>query len=417
MRTKGKPSGLLGGVAVAAIAAFGAVAPAQAQDTVLNLIHFAPFKAATEEAIASFQAANPGIQIRASFTAEPQAVRAQFTTGNAPDITLVYPGDGSAMAAAQLAKAGLLEDLSDRPWAKTISPSFRQGVSHDGKVYVVPTGYSYIAMYTNDEVMKSIGADIPKTFTELLAFCDKAKATTTPIAFGLKEQIPTLFPGYALASSTAFADNPNFAADQAAGRTNFQQGYRRSLEMYLEMRDRGCFSRTASGNSNDDALRLIAGGRAAMFVGVNAYLPAILRINADAKITQSPFPGNADASKVRVPLGPTIAYAVTAQSRNKEAAKRFLDHLANPDVNRKWAETAAQLAAADIDAAPKIPGNSAAIAAALAEKRTVLYLDRTWPNGRVQPIYMAGIQELFGGQTTIDALLKRLDEAFASGAP
>lgn len=405
------------GLAAGAAVSVGLAGHAAAQDKTLNLVHFAPFKAATEEAIASFQAANPGVEIKASFTSEPQAVRAQFTTGNPPDITLVYPGDGSAMAAHQLAKAGLLEDLSDRAWTKSISPSLRGSVSYDGKVFVVPTGYSYIAMYTNDEVMKSVGADVPRTFTELLAFCDKAKATTTPIAFGLKEQIPTLFIGYALASSTAFADNPAFAADQAAGKATFQQGYKRSLEMYMEMRDRGCFSRTASGNSNDDAMRMIAGGRAAMFVGVNAYLPGIMKMNPDAKITQSPFPGNADAAKVRLPIGPTIAYAVTRQAKNKDLAKQFLDHLARPEVNRKWAETAAQMNAADIDSTPRPPGNSSAIAAALADKRTVLYLDRTWPNGRVQPIYMAGIQELFGGQTTIDALLKRLDEAFATGAP
>ncbi|MBM3524560.1 MAG: extracellular solute-binding protein [Alphaproteobacteria bacterium] len=237
-----------------------------------------------------------------------------------------------------------------------------------------------------------------------------------PVAIGLKEQIPTLFIGYALASSTAFADNPDFAADQAAGRTNFQQGYRASLEMYMQMRDRGCFSRTASGNSNDDALRQLAGGRAALFVGVNPYLTAIMRFNPEAKITQTPFPGNADAAKIRLPIGPTIAYGVTSQSKNKEAAKKFVDFFAQPDVNRAWSAAGAQMSAADIDGAPKPPGSAAAVAEALTAKRTVLFLDRTWPNARIQPIYMAGVQELFAGQTTIEALLKRLDEAYAAGS-
>lgn len=46
----------------------------------------------------------------------------------------------------------------------------------------------------------------------------------------------------------------------------------------------------------------------------------------------------------------------------------------------------------------------------------MLYLDRAWPNARIQPVYMAGVQQLFAGQTTIDALLKRLDDTYALGA-
>lgn len=407
--------GRLSTIVVSALA-LGHLTEARAQETILNLTFISSYKAATDQVIEGFQAANPGIKIRASYTAEPQSVRALFTTGNAPDITLVYPGDGSAMAATQLAKAKVLEDLTDRPWVKSVSPSLIGGVSHEGKVYVVPSGYSYIAMFSNDDVVASVGLPLPKTYQELLAFCDKAKATTIPIAIGLKENIPTLFIGYALASSTAFADNPRFAEDQAAGKASFASGYKRSLEMYMEMRDRGCFSRTATGNSNDDALRQIAGGRAAIFVGVNAYLTAITRYGPDAKITQTPFPGNADPEKIRLPIGPTIAFGINAQSKHKEAAKAFLDYFARPDVNRAWAAGSAQMSAVDIDAEPKTPGNSTAIAAALKAKRTVMFLDRTWPNAKIQPIYMAGVQELFAGQTTIDALLKRLDEAYAEGA-
>ena len=126
--------------------------------------------------------------------------------------------------------------------------------------------------------------------------------------------------------------------------------------------------------------------------------------------------GNADAAKVRLPLGPTPGYGVSAQSKNKAAAKKFIAYLQRPEVNRAWALAAAQLAGADIDAAPQTPGNSEAIRELLVAKRTVLYLDRAWPNARIQPVYMAGVQQLFAGQTTIEALLKRLDDAYALGA-
>ncbi len=394
------------------LALAGGVNVAQAQE--LTLSYFAAYKAATDQAIAGFEAANPGIKIRASYTPEPQTIRAQFTTGNAPDVTLVYPGDGSSMALIQLAKAGMLEDLSAEPWAKSIPQSFRRSVMYNGKTYVPPTTYSFITMLSNDEVMKKLGASVPVNFNELLAFCDKAKASTVPIAFGLKETIPTLFPGYALIASTAFADNPTFADDHAAGKTSFARGYKQSMEMYVQMRDRGCFSRTAAGNSNDDALKQIANGQAALYVGVVAFLPAIVKYNPDVKITQSPFPGNVDESKVRLPIGPTITYGVSAQSKHKDAAKKFVAYIAQPDNLRKWAATVNQLVATDIESAPAPVGNATAVANMLKAKRTVEYLDRNWPNSKIQPAYMAGIQELLSNQTTVDALLKRLDDAYTA---
>ena len=404
------------GAAALAVATISGAATANAQGTTLTLMFLGSYQAANEQAIAGFQKENPDITIKASYTAEPQSIRALFTTGNAPDIPMVYPGDGSAIAVKQLARAGLLEDLSGEAWAKTVSPSFIQSVTFQDKVYVLPTGYSYIAMYANDEVMKSVGATVPRNFADLLSFCDKAKATTIPMAFGLKEQLPVLFPGYALAASTAFADNARFAEDQASGKASFSSGYRASMEMYLQMRDHGCFSKDASGNSNDDALRQVAGGKAGLYVGVINYLPLIMKYNPDAKIIQAPFPGNTDAAKVRLPLGPTPGYGVSSQSKNKAAAKKFIAYLQRPEVNRAWALAAAQLAGADIDAAPQTPGNSEAIRELLVAKRTVLYLDRAWPNARIQPVYMAGVQQLFAGQTTIEALLKRLDDAYALGA-
>ena len=121
---------LLGGLACLTLASAPAVLSAQE----LTMSYLASYKTATDQAIAGFEATNPGIKIRASYTADGQSIRAQLTTGNAPDITLVYPGDGSPMALIQLAKAGMLEDLSAEPWARTVPQSFRRAVTLNGKV-------------------------------------------------------------------------------------------------------------------------------------------------------------------------------------------------------------------------------------------------------------------------------------------
>ena len=70
-----------------------------------------------EELIAAYKKENPDVTIKATFAPTDQlqtALRAQLGGGGAPDLFVVWPGNGSAMSVKQLAPSGLLADLSDQ---------------------------------------------------------------------------------------------------------------------------------------------------------------------------------------------------------------------------------------------------------------------------------------------------------------
>src|SRR4051794_35568561 len=76
------------------------------------------------------------VKFNASYAPTDQvqtSVRTQLGAGNAPDIHVVFPGNGSAMSMAQIAKANLLADLSDQEWTKKIPENFKPAFQSGGK--------------------------------------------------------------------------------------------------------------------------------------------------------------------------------------------------------------------------------------------------------------------------------------------
>src|SRR5690349_12089116 len=73
-----------------------------------------------EKVVDAFKAANPGITVNLSTSGADQyqqQIRTQLSSGTAPDVMTVWPGNGNPGATYVIAKPGYLLDLSDRPWA------------------------------------------------------------------------------------------------------------------------------------------------------------------------------------------------------------------------------------------------------------------------------------------------------------
>ena len=49
------------------------------------------------------------------------------------------------------------------------------------------------------------------------------------------------------------------------------------------------------------------------------------------------------------------------------------------------------------------------------EGKTDPFMDQLWPNARVQQTHFAVVQELLGGQTTVQDALAQMDDAYQQG--
>ena len=416
---------LMGGLAVAAAATACSTRPettatagnGQAAATELKFVGVADQKAPMDGLVAAYQKAKPAVRLTTSFAPTDQvqtSLRTQLGAGNAPDLHVVYPGSGSAMSMTEIAKAGLLADLSAQAWTQTIPTGFKPAFQVDGKTLMYSAGSSVIGAVYNKKVFEKAGiAAPPTTWSEFLAVCDKLKkAGVVPIALGAQTPWVTQLITYALVPSTVYAKDPAFDDKQLAGQTSFaQSGWRQAMEMYLELQKRGFFNDKPNGTTFEQQTSMVATGKAAMAIQVSAVLPDFRKAaSSPDDLSMFPVPGADDAASVWIPAGVVVGLGASAKGKNAEEAKAFVDFLGKQENINAWAKAIAAIpltqdASSDIDPAVQsfLP---------FTKDRAVPFMDQRWPNAEVQPVHFAVVQELLAGDSTIDEALKKMDEAY-----
>ncbi|MGN9842602.1 extracellular solute-binding protein [Nonomuraea sp. H19] len=415
---------LMGGLAAAAAATACSTRPETTATTgggpvtaELKFIGVADQKSAMDELVAGYQKVKPAVRITASYAPTDQvqtSVRTQLGAGNAPDLHVVYPGNGSAMSMSQIAKAGLLADLSAQAWTQTIPAGFKPAFQLDGKTYIYSAGSSVIGAVYNTKVFEKAGIEAPPaTWSEFLAVCDKLKkAGVVPIALGAQTPWVTQLITYALVPSTVYAKDPTFDDKQLAGQATFaQSGWRQAMEMYLELQKRGFFNDKPNGTTFEQQTSMVATGKAAMAIQVSAVLPDFRKAaSSPGDLSMFPVPGADDANSVWIPAGVVVGLGAGAKGKNVEEAKAFIDFLGKQESINAWAKA--------ISAIPLTQDASSTIDPAVqsflpfTKDRAVPFMDQRWPNAEVQPVHFAVIQELLAGKSTIDEALKKMDEAY-----
>jgi raffinose/stachyose/melibiose transport system substrate-binding protein len=419
---------MMGGLAVAAAATACSTNPqsggtaatgasgAAAVD--LKFVGVADQKVPMDAILAAYKQAKAGVSIAASYAPTDQvqtSLRTQLGAGNAPDLHVVYPGSGSAMSMAEIAKAGLLADLSAQAWTQTIPTGFKPAFQQDGKTFMYSAGSSVIGAIYNKKVFQEAGIDAPPTtWTEFLGVCEKLKkAGKVPIALGAQTPWVTQLITYALVPSTVYAKDPTFDDKQSAGQTSFaQSGWRDAMEMYLELQKRGYFNDKPNGTTFEQQTSMVATGKAAMAIQVSAVLPAFRdAATSPDDLSMFPLPGSDDAATVWIPAGVVVGLGASAKGKNAEEAKAFIDFLGKQENINIWAKAVAAIpltqdANSTIDPAVEsfLP---------FTKDRAVPFMDQRWPNAEVQPTHFAVVQELLSGKSTIDEALKKMDEAYA----
>ncbi len=185
------------GVSTAVVALALLVGPALASAQEVTLwTHWAAEKIKrefVEDAIRQFEAANPGVRIKASWyekTALYAALKTALRAGQGPDIFYAEPDQVEYM------ENGLLLDLSGLNW-NNIEPWAREIWSYKGKPYGFPLEAWTVEVYYNQKMLQDIGMTVPASrqfdAAQFLDLTRKAKAKGwTPMSLGVGDRP---FPG------------------------------------------------------------------------------------------------------------------------------------------------------------------------------------------------------------------------------
>ncbi len=370
----------------------------------------------------AFEKLHPGVHVQlveSPSNTYQTTVRAQLAANHGPDVMWVWGGSGNAMATQILAKAGLLQDLTDRPWVSKIGETATSLVAYQGKTYALnayenPTGVLY-----NTEMLKKLGVSVPTTFSALLTFCGDVSAKgIVPIALGNQTGYLNTETPLELANTLVYSQDPDFAKQVTSGQVTWTSSelwntaLKKSLEQYLQMRDAKCFEPNSTGFSDQAANQLVSSQKA---LGVNIIAPAIASVvkgNPNLKYDMFAIPATDNPDDTYLTVNTGAAYAVNKASPNLKTAIAFVDFLAADE----------QLAAASKAnfGVPYTPTKSTVVQDEMKgvsdlyfAGKTALWQTNFWPNADVKQAMIAACQNLILGKATAQDVVDAVNKALA----
>jgi raffinose/stachyose/melibiose transport system substrate-binding protein len=372
-----------------------------------------------EDVVKAFEAANPGVKVNLTTSGADQyqqQIRTQLSSGTAPDVMTVWPGNGNPGANYVLAKPGYLLDLSDQPWAAKLPDAVKTVAQYNGKTYDAIFGLNGIGAVYNQQALDKAGLTPPSTWTQLLSFCKAAAAKGTPaFALGIQDNWVTQLVLYALVATTVYSEDPDFDKKMQAGQATFaHSAWTTAMAKYLDMNNAGCFQKSPLGTSYEASQDLAATGKTLGLVQGNWVISLLKQKNPDGTFILKTLPATDDANSFLMPAAAGAGYGINAKAKNKALALKFVNYIMSPQGMSLFNKKQGSL--------PSLAETGSTVDPSLAElttfinnNRTVPFMDQLWPNAKVQQTMLSGLQEIFSGQSTPDKVLAAMDADYKTG--
>lgn len=215
----------------------------------------------------------------------------------------------------------------------------RAAAVYNGKKYLLPFDYHYVAMFYNPKVMAKAGiTSMPTTWAELLTDAARLKAKgITPFALGSKNSWPAEFWFDYLLLRTAGA---GYRQQLMAGHAKYTDPQVvKAFQLWKSLFDKGYFNPSPNSIDWPQAADMVAKGQAAMTL-MGTWISAYWDSNKVQPVTGYnffPFP-EVTPGVPQAALGPVDGFALAAGTRNK-ASEKVLGCLASAPAQQKWALT------------------------------------------------------------------------------
>lgn len=290
-----------------------------------------------DKLVVSFNKKHPGIKVTHDSTSN---LIAQFVRGNPPDIDC----DNYNLTTAIFVGRGVLADLADLPQAKTIDPKVQALVTQYGQFHgetsVLPYSVTACGVVYNVDIFDKVGAQVPKTWSEFLALCDKLKSKNiTPIYATYKDPWTVkqgLF-DYVAGGSINVADfykrlaaeGKNLGPDSPV---SFRHDFQPVMKQMLEVLPFSNADAPSRGYADGNAA--FAHGQGAMYLQGPWAIGQMAAVNPKLKLATFPLPAtdNPADTKCRVNLDLAIWLPRILSGAKRTNAIKVLDYLMDPAV-------------------------------------------------------------------------------------
>jgi raffinose/stachyose/melibiose transport system substrate-binding protein len=327
------------GAATAACAGMMPALPARADDTVTLWSWRTEDEAAMRRIFDVFEKENPGTKVDIQFTPDADYQNRLSTAlrgGRGPDIAQL-----KAYGELQpFVEAGYLDALDESvPELKNFPDAALGGARGraDGKLYGVPYSVPMMGVFYNRDIFAAQGIEIPKTYKDFVAACEKLKAAgITPIAAGgANGSAWALEIGLGVIGPTIYG--PGFYAEMMSGKATFEDPrWIAAVKRYVELKP--YFSDGFAGVDYTTSTQQFIGGKAAMFFGGSFENGSFKAQNPNLKFSIFPFPADDAATQLFTSSFSDGSYGLVSESGNKEAATKVLNFMASAEFAQLFAD-------------------------------------------------------------------------------
>lgn len=369
--------------------------------------------------VPAFEEANPGVTVEVVSSGGQgyeEFMRTRIAAGTAPDVIRVFPGSGgNTMTVGQLAKIGVLADLSDAEWTDQLNDAQRSlFAGAEGEIVAVPLGATGLGPVYNDRALEEVGAAIPTTYDEVIELCATAKAAgRVAFSLGQGDLFVTQLTPYVMVASSLYGPDPEFTARQMNGEETFVDSpWVDAFEQLMEMNDAGCFQEGVNGTSYDEANKLMGSGQAlgeVTFADISSQLAAAQEGDT---FTMTAFPTSDDEPYLAV--ADSYGFAVNKDAKELDLAKKFIDFTASAEGQNAFADQTGGVPSLPNDEFEASSPQQQQVADYIASGRTAIWPDQLWPSPEIQQTLFVVVQNLFNDLDTPESAAQKMDDAFAA---
>lgn len=262
------------------------------------------------------------------------ALQTSVTGGDPPDIYAPH------VLAIEYGKAGIALDLKEafgEDFLKGFFPSTNDEYTDDGKQYALGWMAQTFGMYYNPTLLDKAGVDVPETWDDLIAASKAIKDKTGLIPCSLSNNPGPTGLDFMLPLITQASDNPQLILDLDAQRNGAKWSDKAVVDALAKVKqlvDEECFAPGINGVTSEQASTAFTNSKATMYYS-GSWEPQGFRTSAPKAFVDAyqvaETPAWTTGGKHWCANQAGAGLAVSAASKNAEAAVEFLKWVYEPD--------------------------------------------------------------------------------------
>ena len=284
-----------------------------------------------------FEKENPNVHVKVvNVPNAGEVLKTRVLAGDVPDVVNIYP---QSIELQEWAKAGYVEDLSNKDYLKRVKNHYADKYAIDGKIYNIPYTANAYGIYYNKAKFKELGLKVPETWEEFEELVDTiiAKGETPFAIAGADTWTLNGYHQLALATSTGGGKEANdylrFSKPNAIKSSDsvLKDDFR-LLDLF---RKKGAMQTNWQGAGYTDVVGAFARGDALMTPNGSWAITAINAQDPKFNVGTFSFPGKQKGQSLTIGAG-DLAWSISSSSKHKKEANAFVEYMSRPEVMQKY---------------------------------------------------------------------------------